>query len=68
MNRTVLRVLIRAWLPVALSDFTYASVMSTVVYGGTFSHLWQGVASVLLGPSAMQGGARTVLIGLVSVA
>jgi len=64
MNRNLLRLLVRAWLLIALSDFTYASFMSTVVYGGTFAKLWQGVASVLLGPGAMQGGARTVLVGI----
>jgi hypothetical protein len=64
MNRNVLRVLLRTWLTIAAIDCAYASVLSIVVYGGTFSQIWQGVASVLLGPSAMQGGARTVLIGL----
>jgi len=33
-------------------------------YDGTFSRLWQGVASTVLGKAAMQGGTRTVLIGL----
>jgi hypothetical protein len=64
MNRNVLRTLVRAWLLIAVIDFAFASLLS-VVYGGSFSRLWQGVASVLLGPSAMQGGTRTVLIGLV---
>jgi hypothetical protein len=64
MNRNVLRILVRAWLLIAAIDFVYASLLSIVVYGGTFSQIWQGVASVLLGPSAMQGGARTVLVGL----
>ena len=68
MNRSVLRVLLRAWITIAVIDFAYASFMTTVVYKGSFHGLWQGVASVLFGPSAMQGGARTVLIGLVSVA
>jgi hypothetical protein len=64
MNSTVLRSLIRAWLLTALVDFLYASTSSVFGYHGTFSRLWQGVASVLLGPSALQGGTRTVLIGL----
>jgi hypothetical protein len=64
MNRTVLRLLVRAWITIAMIDFAYASLMSTLVYNGTFRGLWQGVASVPLGPSAMQGGTRTVLIGL----
>jgi hypothetical protein len=65
MNRNVLRLLLRAWFLIAVIDWAFASLMSMVVYGGTFSRLWQGVASVLLGPSALQGGTRAVLVGLV---
>ncbi len=36
----------------------------SVFYGSTVTRLFQGVASTLLGPSAMNGGARTALIGL----
>lgn len=64
MNGHVFRTLLRAWLLTALSDGVYASSMSVFAYHGTFSKLWQGVASTLLGPSAMEGGTRTVLIGL----
>jgi hypothetical protein len=64
MNRNVLLILLRAWFLIAVIDGVFASLMSMMVYGGTFSQLWQGVASTLLGASARQGGARTVLIGL----
>jgi hypothetical protein len=64
MNRLTLRVLVHAWLLTALSDGIYASALTVFVYKSTFSRLWQGVASVLLGPSALDGGARTVLVGL----
>ena len=56
--------LIRAWLTTAVSDGIFSSVLVTVFYGSTFARLWQGVASTLLGPKALGGGTRTVLIGL----
>ena len=56
--------LLRAWLTTAVSDGIFSSVLVTVFYGSTFARLWQGVASTLLGPKALEGGARTVLIGL----
>ena len=64
MNSNVMRTLVRAWLTIAVVDGIYASALSVFVYRSTFSRLWQGVASTLLGPSALQGGTRTVLIGL----
>jgi hypothetical protein len=45
-------------------DGLFSSILVTVFYHGTFARLWQGVASVLLGPRAMQGGMRTTIIGL----
>jgi uncharacterized membrane protein YagU involved in acid resistance len=56
--------LIRAWLFTAIVDFLWAVVL-TAIYGSTFARLWQGVASTLLGPGALQGGTRTVVIGIV---
>jgi len=56
--------LIVAWLATAIADGIFACILSIGFYHSTFSRLWQGVASVLLGPSAMQGGNRTVVIGL----
>jgi hypothetical protein len=64
VNARVLGTLLRAWRLTAVSDGVYASSMTVFAYHGTFSKLWQGVASTLLGPSAMEGGTRTVLIGL----
>ena len=58
------RTLLRAWLLTATVDFLFASTLSTVFYGSTFAALWQGVASVLIGPRALDGGAATVAIGL----
>lgn len=56
--------LARAGILTAVVDFVFSSVLVTAFYHSTFSRLWQGVASVLLGKAAMDGGARTVAIGL----
>jgi hypothetical protein len=63
MNATVRSTLVRAWLATALVDFLFASTLS-VVYNGTPVRVWLGVASTVLGPSAIQGGARAVAVGL----
>lgn len=64
MNARTLSLLLRTWLTIAVIDGIFASCLSVFAYGSTFSRLWQGVASVVLGPSALQGGARTVAVGL----
>ena len=56
--------LVRAGLLTAISDGLFATVLTVVAFGGTFTRLWQGVASVPLGREALDGGARTVWIGL----
>ena len=65
MQRDVTRLLVRAWLTIAVVDAIFATTLPVVAYGQPLGRVWQGVASVLLGPSAMQGGARTMLVGLV---
>jgi hypothetical protein len=64
VNRETLSLLARAGLLTAISDGIFSSVLSAFFYHSTVQRLWQGVASVLLGPEAFNGGARTVLIGL----
>jgi hypothetical protein len=61
---SVLSRLVRAWLTTAVCDGIFSSVLVTVFYGSTFARLWQGVASVPLGPKALEGGTQTVLVGL----
>ncbi len=56
--------LVRAWALIAPIDFLFSSVLVTLFYHATFASLWQRVASVPLGPSALEGGTRTVLIGI----
>ncbi len=56
--------LIRAGLLTGISDGLFASFLSAVVYGSTVTRLWQGVASTLFGPEALNGGTSTALIGV----
>ena len=64
MNSNVPRTLLRAWLVVAVVDGIFATLLPVVAYGAPLGRVWQGVASTVLGPAAMQGGARTMLVGL----
>jgi hypothetical protein len=59
MNR-----LLRAGLLTGVTDGLFSSVLSVFFYGSTVTRLWQGVASTLIGPSAVDGGIRTAAIGL----
>jgi hypothetical protein len=62
--RPALSRLVRAGLTTFVVDGLFSSVLVVVFYRSTFSRLWQGVASTLLGPAAFTGGARTTAIGL----
>ena len=64
MIRDIRSRLVPAWLLTAAVDGIFASALSVYGYHGTFARLWQGVASTVLGPASMQGGTRTVMIGL----
>jgi uncharacterized membrane protein YagU involved in acid resistance len=50
-------------LVTGICDGLFATVQS-VITSGNPQRVWQGVASVLLGPTAMTGGMKTTLIGL----
>jgi hypothetical protein len=63
MNAWLTR-LVRAWLVTALIDALFSSCLVTLFYGSTVAKLWEGVAAVPFGPSALQGGTRFVIIGL----
>lgn len=56
--------ILATWLVTAAWDFVCATMLSVVAYGSTFSRLWQGVASTVLGPAALTMGARGVAAGL----
>jgi hypothetical protein len=64
LGRDALNRLARAGTLTAIVDFTFSSVLVTVFYHSTFARLWQGVASTLLGPTAIGGGTRTTLTGI----
>jgi uncharacterized membrane protein YagU involved in acid resistance len=53
-----------AGLLTAIIDGFFSSILSVAVYDSTFSRLFQGVASSLMGDSAFTGGARTTALGV----
>jgi hypothetical protein len=58
-------VLVKTWLLVAVSDAIFASLSGLLIPPtATPARVFRGVASVLLGKSALDGGATTALIGL----
>jgi hypothetical protein len=63
-KRDTMARLVRAGLLTGIVDGLFSSALSAFFYGSTVSRLFQGVASVLLGSDALNGGRRTVLIGL----
>jgi hypothetical protein len=63
MNNSIRSTFVRAWLTIAVVDWIFASTLGVVAYHSTVARVWQGVASVVLGRSALQGGLRTVLVG-----
>lgn len=65
MNQNFLRVWLRAWALITVVDAIFATVLPVVAYGQPLWRVWQGVAALLLGRGAMQGGVPTILFGLV---
>lgn len=63
-SRVLLTHLARAGLLTGVVDGLFSSILSIAAYGSTASRLFQGVASVLLGNEAFNGGTRTVVIGV----
>jgi hypothetical protein len=55
---------IPVWLVTAAWDFVCATALSVLVYRSTFSQLWQGVASTVLGPAAIGGGTAPIAVGI----
>ena len=60
-----IRRLVRAGIATAIVDGLFSSVLSVAAYGSTVVRLFQGVASVLIGPRAFEGGTATALLGVV---
>lgn len=64
VQRSFLRTVIPVWLVTAVWDFLCATALSVFAYHSTFAHLWQGVASTLLGPTAIDGGSKPIAVGI----
>jgi hypothetical protein len=58
------RRLLRAGLLVAVSDGLFASAFGVVVRGVAVARVWEGVASVLVGKGALDGGPAMVALGV----
>ena len=63
-DRDLLSRLVLAGLLTGVIDGLFSSVLSLFFYGSTASRLFQGVAGVLLGNEAFNGGAKTVVLGV----
>jgi hypothetical protein len=55
---------LRAGVLTAIVDGLFSSVLNAFFYGSTVARLWQGVASTLLGPNAIDGGAVPTAVGV----
>lgn len=64
MDRDALRRLLRAGLLTGVTDALFSSVLVVAAYHSTVARLWQGVASAVLGPAALNGGAAATAFGL----
>lgn len=56
--------LVRAGLLTGVVDGLFSSILNVAAYQSTVSRLFQGVASVLLGAEAFNGGTPTALVGV----
>ena len=63
MTNRVARV-VRAGVLTGITDGLFACIVSVTVMHSTVMRLWQGVASTLLGPAALEEGTRTALMGV----
>lgn len=63
-GKSIAAAILVTWLVTAAWDFVCATMLSVWAYGSTFSRLWQGVASTVVGPAALTMGARGVAAGL----
>jgi hypothetical protein len=64
MPRTNLSRVVRAGLLTGVTDGLFSSVLSVAFYHSTVTRLFQGVASTLLGPAAIDGGTHTAAVGV----
>jgi hypothetical protein len=62
----VRRAVVATWLVTAVWDFLCASALSVIAYGAVFIRFWRGIASVPLGPRALEMGAPGFVAGVVT--
>jgi hypothetical protein len=56
--------ILRAGLLTAIIDGAFSGVLAVFFYQSGFARLWQGVASTVLGPTALDGGVQTMMVGI----
>jgi hypothetical protein len=56
--------LVRAGLLTAILDGLFSSVLAQFFYGSSATRMFQGVAATLIGMTAIGGGTRTAVIGV----
>ena len=64
VRTSFMHAVIPVWLVTASWDFLCATTLSVFAYHTTVARLWQGVASTVLGPAALDGGAKTAAVGI----
>jgi hypothetical protein len=64
MSTDMLRRVVRAAIVTGIVDGLFSSILSVTFYGSTVARLFQGVASTLLGPRAIDGGPGPALVGV----
>jgi hypothetical protein len=62
-RRSVASRLVPAWLLIGTVDGLWAIVL-TLIYGRSLTRLWQGIAATAFGDRVFDGGASTVLLGV----
>ena len=58
------RAVVATWLVTAVWDFVCASALSVIAYDAVFIRFWRGIASVPLGPRALEMGALGFVAGV----
>lgn len=64
MPRDLMVRLVRSGLLTGVIDGLFSSILNVMAYRSTVSRLFQGVAGVLLGKEAFDGGMPTVVLGV----
>jgi hypothetical protein len=63
-NTNLIRRVVIAGLITGITDGLFSSILSVAFYNSTVTRLFQGVASVILGTDALNGGIKTAALGI----